>query len=111
VLVAYNVWVSSVEVARTVAPLVRGPAVRALGLAVGRRAQVSCNLVNPAEVNPAQAYDTVRHLVEEAGGAVEGAELVGLLPAAVLQAIPASRWGRLGLGAEMTVEARLGRPA
>src|ERR1700744_5098092 len=28
VLLAYNVWVSSVEVARRVAPLVRGPAVR-----------------------------------------------------------------------------------
>jgi glutamate formiminotransferase len=111
VLVAYNVWVSSVEVARTVAPLVRGPAVRALGLAVGRRAQVSCNLVEPAQVGPAQAYDTVRALVGEAGGAVEGAELIGLLPAAVLQAIPASRWTELGLGAEKTVEARLGRPA
>jgi len=111
VLVAYNVWVSSVEVARTVAPLVRGPAVRALGLAVGRRAQVSCNLVDPAEVGPAKVYDTVRSLVEEAGGVVEGAELVGLLPAAVLRVIPAARWTQLGLSAEKTVEARLGRPA
>jgi hypothetical protein len=72
---------------------------------------VSCNLIEPAQVGPAQAYDTVRALVEEAGGAVEGAELIGLLPAAVLQAIPASRWTELGLGAEKTVEARLGRPA
>jgi len=90
-----------------------GPGSRraALGLAVGRRAQVSCNLVEPAQAGPAQAYDTVRALVEEAGGAVEGAELIGLLPAAVLQAIPASRWTELGLGAEKTVEARLGRPA
>ena len=111
VLVAYNVWVSSVEVARTVAPLVRGPAVRALGLAVGQGAQVSCNLVDPAEVGPAEAYDTVRGLVEEAGGAVERAELVGLLPAAVLRVIPASRWAQLGLSAEKTVEARLGGPA
>jgi glutamate formiminotransferase len=111
VLVAYNVWVSSVEVARTVAPLVRGPAVRALGLAVGRGAQVSCNLVNPAEIGPAEAYDAVRGLVEEAGGTVEGAELVGLLPAALLRVIPASRWTQLGLSAGMTVEARLRRPA
>jgi glutamate formiminotransferase len=111
VLVAYNVWVSSVEVARTVAPLVRGPAVRALGLAVAQGAQVSCNLVSPAEIGPAQAYDSVRHLVEEAGGAVVGAELVGLLPAAILGDIPASRWAQLGLSADKTVEARLGRPA
>lgn len=111
VLVAYNVWVSSLEVARLVAPLVRGPAVRALGLAVGEGAQVSCNLVDPAQLGPAQAYDVVRRLAEEAGGAVAGAELVGLLPEAVLRAIPGSRWTELGLSTDQTVEARLGRAA
>jgi glutamate formiminotransferase len=111
VLVAYNVWVSSVAVARQVAPLVRGAAVRTLGLAVGEGAQVSCNLVDPAHLGPAQVYDTVRHLVEEAGGVVEGAELVGLLPEAVLRAIPDSRWGELGLSADRTVEARLSPPS
>jgi glutamate formiminotransferase len=111
VLVAYNVLVSSLEVARQVAPLVRGPAVRALGLAVGEGAQVSCNLVEPARVGPAQVYDTVRHLVEQAGGDVEGAELVGLLPEAVLMEIPGSRWGELGLSAERTIESRLQPPA
>ncbi len=109
VLVAYNVGVSSLEVARLVAPLVRGPAVRALGLAVGEGAQVSCNLVDPARLGPAQAYDAVRRLVEEAGGAVTGAELVGLLPEAVLRAIPRSRWIELGLSTDKTVEARLDR--
>jgi glutamate formiminotransferase len=109
VLVAYNVWVSTLEVARAVAPLVRNEAVRALGLAVGPRAQVSCNLVNPAQVGPAQVYDTVRRLVEEAGGTVEGAELVGLLPDALLRAVPSSRWTKLGLSEETTVESRLGR--
>jgi glutamate formiminotransferase len=107
VLVAYNVWVSSLEVAQTVAPLVRSPALRALGLPVGPGAQVSCNLVDPAQLGPAQAYDAVRRLVAEAGGAVKGAELVGLLPEAVLDAIPASRWGELGLSPDKTVESRL----
>jgi glutamate formiminotransferase len=111
VLVAYNVRVSSLEVAHQVAPLVRSAAVRALGLAVGEGAQVSCNLVDPAQVGPAQAYDAVRRLVTQAGGTVEGAELVGLLPEAVLRAVPGSRWTELGLSAEKTVEARLGRPA
>jgi glutamate formiminotransferase len=111
VLVAYNVRVSSLEVARRVAPLVRGPALRALGLAIGQEAQVSCNLVDPAQIGPAQAYDVVRRLVEEAGGTVEGAELVGLLPEAVLMAIPASRWTELDLSAEKTVEARLSSAA
>ena len=67
VLLAYNVWVSSVEVARRVAPLVRGPEVRALGLAVGSRAQVSCNLIDPDRYGPERLYDAVAALVAEAG--------------------------------------------
>ena len=88
VLVAYNVWVSSVEVARRVAPQVRGQAVRALGLAVGTRAQVSCNLVDPDLYGPEPLYDAVAALVAEAGGTVEGGELVGLIPEVVLAAVP-----------------------
>jgi glutamate formiminotransferase len=107
VLVAYNVWVSSVEIARRVAPAVRGPAVRALGLAVGHRAQVSCNLVDPDAYGPERLFDKVGSLVAEAGGAVGGAELVGLLPEAVLAAIPRSRWAELGLAEGSTIEARL----
>ncbi len=107
VLVAYNVWVSSTEVARRVAPLVRRLEVRALGLAVGARAQVSCNLVDPGQVGPAALFDAVTALVSEAGGVVEGAELVGLLPVSVLRAVPRRRWTELGLSEEATVEARL----
>ena len=107
VLVAYNVWVSSAEVARRVAPLVRGPAVRALGLAVGARAQVSCNLVDPDRYGPGQLYDAVAALVGEAGGRVEGGELVGLIPESVLATVPSDRRGELGLSEEATVESRL----
>ena len=53
-------WPSrDVALARRVASAVRGPAMRALGLAVGDRAQVSMNLVAPLEVGPAAAYDLV----------------------------------------------------
>ena len=107
VLVAYNVWVSSVDIARRVAPAVRGPAVRALGLEVGDRAQVSCNLVDPDTYGPARLFDEIGALVAKAGGAVRGAELVGLLPETVLAAIPRSRWAELGLGEGSTIEARL----
>jgi glutamate formiminotransferase len=107
VLVAYNVWVSSAEVARLVAPAVRGPAVRALGLAVGDRAQVSCNLLDPDAYGPERLFDEVGTLVAEAGGAVGGAELVGLLPETVLAAVPRSRWAELGLAQGSTIEARL----
>ena len=107
VLVAYNVWVSSVEVARRVAPLVRGPQVRALGLAVGTRAQVSCNLVDPDRYGPLQLYDAVASLTAERGARVEGGELVGLIPEAVLAAVPSGRRAELGLAGEATVESRL----
>jgi glutamate formiminotransferase len=106
-LVAYNVWVSSVGVARQVAPLVRGPMVRALGLAVGDRAQVSCNLVDPAHLGPAQLYDLVADRVHQLGGTVVGAELVGLLPRSILADIATERWDQLGLSADSTVESRL----
>jgi glutamate formiminotransferase/glutamate formiminotransferase/formiminotetrahydrofolate cyclodeaminase len=110
VLVAYNIWVSSAEVARQVAPQVRGPHVRALGLAVGSRAQVSCNLVDPSSFGPARLYDAVAGLALDAGGSVEGAELVGLVPEFVLGTIPRARWAELGLSEGSTVEYRLARP-
>jgi hypothetical protein len=90
---------------------VRNPAVRALGLAVGDRAQVSCNLIDPVSYGPAALFDAVAAQVSEAGGAVHGAELVGLLPAAVLDAVPRRRWGELGLAEDRTVEYRLVRSA
>lgn len=111
VLVAYNVWVSSLEVARQVVPLVRGPLVRALALAVGRWAQVSCNLVEPYRYGPEQLYDAVAAAVGEAGGTVFGGELVGLLPATVLAETPRARWAELGLYEEATIEGRLVPPA
>ena len=107
VLVAYNVWVSSLETARAVAPRVRNEHVRVLALAVVQRAQVSCNLVDPALYGPARLYDAVAELVEEAGGSVEGAELVGLIPSAVLAKISPARYEELGLSPDATVESRL----
>ena len=106
-LVAYNVWVSSPELARRVAAKVRSREVRTLGLAVGARAQVSCNLVDPVRVGPADVYDEVLRQVSALGGSVLGAELVGLVPEIVLQAVPRSRYAELGLSDGATVEARL----
>jgi glutamate formiminotransferase len=107
VLVAYNLWVSSLEIARTVAAAVRSREVRALGLALGSRAQVSCNLVEPLRVGPADLYDEVFRQVRGLGGSVLGAELVGLLPGVVLKTVPRSRHTELGLSDDTTVEARL----
>ena len=106
VLVAYNVWLTGgLAEARRVAAAVRGPYVRALGLDVGGRAQVSMNLVDPFVVGPEAAYDTVA-----AHAAVEGAELVGLVPEDVVATVGRRRWAELDLDPSRTIEARLARP-
>jgi len=108
VLVAYNVWLAEPDVAlaKRIAAEVRSDAVRALGLDVGGHAQVSCNLIDPDRVGPAALYDAVA-----SRAAVARAELVGLVPASVLAAIPPARWRSLDLGPSRTIEARRGGSA
>jgi glutamate formiminotransferase len=103
VLVAYNLWLVEADLAgaRRIASDLRGPEVRALGLAVGDQVQVSCNLIAPDRVGPAEVYDRV------AGrAAIARAELVGLTPRAVLDAIAPERWPELDLAPERTIEVR-----
>ena len=118
-LVAYNLWLSEgtpLETARAAARGIRGPGIRALGLAVagGRRVQVSCNLIDPWRVGPGAAFDAVSAAIRdlpsgsaEVRPAVTRAELVGLLPQVVLHAEPAHRWRELGISPAATIEARL----
>lgn len=117
-LVAYNIWIAvhegsdadaaaAVGLARGIASSIRSPALRSLGLAVGTGAQVSCNLIDPHSVSLAVLFDTVTHLAEEAGGVVERAELVGLVPGELLTSVPSYRWAELDLSQDRTIEARL----
>jgi glutamate formiminotransferase len=103
-LVAYNLWLATPDVglARTIAGELRSEAVRALGLQVGERAQVSCNLIDPWRTGPEVVFDAVA-----SRAAVARAELVGLIPASVLDAVPRHRWPELDLGPSQTIEARL----
>ena len=114
VLVAFNAYLdtSDVQKARAVAAEVRErdgglPGVKALGLGVGGRAQVSMNLTDLGETSVAEALDAVRFSAEKHGARVEGTELVGLLPmSAVLDA--ARRYLDLpGLHAGQVIEAAL----
>lgn len=109
VLVAYNLWLSDPDevLVGAVAKAVRGRGIRALGLSVGGRAQVSMNLVDPERVGPAEAYDRVVAEAARLGGSVASAELVGLLGERVLRATEEARWAELGLSADRTIEARL----
>jgi len=86
-LVAFNAYLdtSDVSVARAVASKVRErdgglPGVKALGLLVGGKAQVSMNLTE-LETTPLHvALDAVRSVAAEHGASVEFTELVGLAP-------------------------------
>jgi glutamate formiminotransferase / 5-formyltetrahydrofolate cyclo-ligase len=108
-LVAYNVWLETtdVSVATSLSAALRGPKVRTLGLAVEGGTQVSCNLVDPWAVGPAQVFDAVVNLAAGAGTRVSRAELVGLAPQGVLESIPPQRWAELDLDPSRTIEARL----
>jgi glutamate formiminotransferase / 5-formyltetrahydrofolate cyclo-ligase len=107
-LVAWNVWLaeSDLEQAERIAREIRGPQLRALGLPVGDRVQVSMNLVAPDVVGPAQAWDLVAERAP-----VAGAELVGLVPRSVLQRTDPRRWTELDLAEDKTIEFRLGEMA
>jgi len=103
-LVAYNVWLVAADLAlaRRIAAAVRRPDLRALGLQVGERVQVSMNLTAPERLGPATAVDLVKEHAE-----IAGTELVGLIPETVLRAIDPARWAELDLASERTIEARL----
>ncbi len=88
-LVAFNAYLDTddVEVARVVAGEVRErdgglPGVKALGLQVGGRAQVSMNLTDLETTPIPAALEAVRRSAERRGARVESTELVGLVPLA-----------------------------
>jgi glutamate formiminotransferase / 5-formyltetrahydrofolate cyclo-ligase len=103
-LVAYNLWLENIDLAQTrnIASAVRSPDIRTLGLQVGDYTQVSVNLINPMNSGPSDIYDAVAQRAT-----IHHAELVGLLPAAVLANIPRHRWEALDVSQEQTIEWRL----
>ncbi|MGH8917280.1 MAG: hypothetical protein ACRD0H_02910 [Actinomycetes bacterium] len=107
-LVAYNLWISAMTATETrgVAARARSGSLRTLGLVVGQLTQISCNLIDPDTVGPAEAYDRVAELLP-ASARIVRAELVGLVPTSILARTPESRWTELGLSAGTGLEARL----
>jgi glutamate formiminotransferase len=103
-MLAWNLWLSEpdLDLAKSIASSIRGPGVRALGLQVGDEVQVSMNLVAPLTVGPAEVYDRVASLA-----GIARAELVGLAPQSVLDAVDEKRWEQLNLSVETTIESRL----
>ncbi len=109
VLVAYNLWLETADIAtaRSIAREMRGPHVRALGLPVGAGTQVSCNLLDPFVIGPEEAYDSVAEMAATFGTELLRAELVGLVPSAVVESIPPERRAELDVDPDRTIEARL----
>ena len=86
-LIAYNVYLNTadVSVARRIARAVRGSSgglrgVRALGLLVNGRAQVSMNLIDHRRTPLHRAVEMVAREAAAYGAAIAESELVGLIP-------------------------------
>jgi glutamate formiminotransferase len=104
-MVAYNLWMAEevgLKEAKAIVARLRAPEVRALAFQVGAYFQVSCNLIRPLQVGPAEVWDEVSRWARVSRG-----EVVGLVPRTVLAATAEDRWAELGLSANLTIEARL----
>ncbi|MEW6638126.1 MAG: glutamate formimidoyltransferase [Actinomycetota bacterium] len=113
-LIAFNAFLdtSDVEVARSVAAAVRErdgglPGLKALGLLVGGRAQVSMNLTDLRKTSLPEALEAVRRAARERGASVQSTELVGLLPLDALLQIARHYLVLPGLRREHVLEAAL----
>ncbi len=123
-LVAFNAYLDTddVEVARAVANEVRErsgglSAVKALGLLVRGRAQVSMNLTDLERTSIAAALEAVRRSAHRRGAKIESSELVGLVPlSAILEvarhylALPELRSGHVIEAAIWGEDLPKGRP-
>lgn len=86
-LIAFNVYLTTdqVEIAKKIAKTVRQssgglPHVKALGLLVAGRAQVSLNLTNFHETPLHLVMETIRAEAQQAGFDIHHSELIGLIP-------------------------------
>ena len=96
-LIAYNIYLTTdeVSIAEKIARRVRNSSgglhfVKAMGVLVEGRAQVSMNLTNFKKTPMAQVTETVRREAERYGVGIHHSELVGLIPNAAL--VDAARW-------------------
>ena len=96
-LIAFNVYLTTgdVDIAKKIAKAIRHSSgglrhVKALGLLVEGRAQVSMNLTNFRETPLARVVETIRREAQRYGCAIHHSELVGLIPQEAL--VDAAVW-------------------
>ncbi len=90
-LVAFNVYLTTddVQIARRIARKIRHssggfPFVKALGMLVNGRAQVSMNFTNPSETPLFPVIEAIRLEAVNCGVSIHHSELIGLVPQSVL---------------------------
>jgi glutamate formiminotransferase/formiminotetrahydrofolate cyclodeaminase len=113
-LIAFNIYLdtSDVRVAKDVARAVRAssgglPHVKALGLDVDGRAQVSMNLTDYTRTPLATVVERVREEAGRRGAAILKSELVGLIPQAAVTDAAASYLKLEGFRLDQVLEIRL----
>ena len=96
-LIAFNVYLTTdeVDIAKKIAKAIRNSSgglrhVKALGLLVEGRAQVSMNLTNFRETPIARVVETIRREAQRYGVGIRHSELVGLIPQEAL--VDAAVW-------------------
>jgi glutamate formiminotransferase/formiminotetrahydrofolate cyclodeaminase len=96
-LIAFNVYLDSddVSIAKAIAKKIRTssgglPAVKALGMFVEGKAQVSMNLTDFRQTSVARVVEVIRQEAQGYGVAIHHSELVGLIPQEALIASAAS---------------------
>lgn len=96
-LVAYNVYLTTdnVQVAKNIAKVIRHSSgglryVKALGLAVKGKAQVSMNLTDTTQTAIHQVFEMIQREAARYGTVIESSEIVGLVPQTTL--LDAARW-------------------
>lgn len=113
-LIAFNVNLATpdMEAARRIARKVRFssgglPAVKAMGVPVASRAQVSMNLVDFETTSILKAFDAVCAEASREGLDVEGSELIGLIPQKALDGVDPAHLRIENFDPSMILENRL----
>ena len=113
-LIAYNVYLDTddVSIAKAVAKVVRQssgglPSVKALGMLVEGRAQVSMNLTNFRQTSIQTAVEAVRKEAALHGAGIHHSELVGLVPQEAMTETAASYLQLDGFKSDQILENRL----
>ena len=115
VLIAFNVYLNTADaaIAKSIARSIREssggmPHVKALGLFVKGRAQVSMNLTDYRATSMAAVYEAIRRQANGYGAQIESSELIGLLPRAALSHVSAAKLRVSNFRPERLLEYHLG---